>query len=142
MKDVKAPTVVYLCGSTRFKPAFDHIRAQMTLNSKIVLGPEVFTTSQNTDSEIDEDLKTEMEVLALRKIDLTDAVFVVNPGNHIDASTKREIDYALSTGKPVYYHEEWYQPAFMGDDTFWQATNYPLPDEVYHEMYLVQETTT
>jgi hypothetical protein len=128
MAGTKNPIVVCLCGSTRFKPAFDYLRAKMTLGGKIVLGPDVFTESGDQWAGLYEgNQEADLEALHRVKIDMADAVFVVNPGNYISESTRADIAYAISTGKPVYYHEEWYEPEYNGDETFWQATNYPLP---------------
>lgn len=135
MEAERPPLVICLSGSTRFKPAFEYIRAKMTLSGNIVLGPEVFAGSKvHDDALATDDGKVDLDVLQMRKIDLADAVFVVNPGNVLEGTTKAEIAYALAEGKPVYYHEEWYIPEYMGDDTFWQATNYPLPENCLAEV--------
>ena len=39
------------------------------------------------------------------KIDISDAIYVVNINGYIGNSTKNEINYALSKGKEVIYHE-------------------------------------
>ncbi len=44
-----------------------------------------------------------LDDMHFRKIDLADEIFVVNPGGYIGASTRREIEYAHSTGKDVKY---------------------------------------
>lgn len=126
----KTPVVVCLSGSTRFKDAFEYIRAKMTMNGSIVIGPEVFPGGASYDLDIADTAESveNAKALQMRKIDMADALFVVNPGNVIEGTTKEEIAYAESLGKPVYYHEEWYTPEYLGDDTFWQATNYPLPE--------------
>jgi hypothetical protein len=41
----------------------------------------------------------------LRKIDLADEIFVINPGGYIGQSTISEIEYTLKTNKPVKYLE-------------------------------------
>ncbi len=38
-----------------------------------------------------------------KKIDICDAIFVVNVGGYIGASTQKEIDYAKSLGKEVIF---------------------------------------
>ena len=38
------------------------------------------------------------------KIDLSDAIYVVNVGGYIGSSTKNEIEYAKNCGKEVIYH--------------------------------------
>ena len=40
-----------------------------------------------------------------KKIDISDAIYVVNIGGYIGNSTRNEINYALSKGKEVIYHE-------------------------------------
>jgi hypothetical protein len=52
-----------------------------------------------------DDVKRDLDFLHLRKIDLSDEIFVLNVGGYIGDSTQREIEYALSTGKKVKYLE-------------------------------------
>lgn len=40
-----------------------------------------------------------------KKIDISDAIYVVNIGGYIGQSTQNEIDYATKLGKEVIYHE-------------------------------------
>ena len=49
--------------------------------------------------------KERLDVLHLRKIDLADEVLILNVGGYIGKSTRKELDYALSQGKPVRYLE-------------------------------------
>jgi hypothetical protein len=44
-----------------------------------------------------------LDDMHLRKIDMADEVMVINPGGYIGQSTRREIEYAKSVGKPVNY---------------------------------------
>jgi hypothetical protein len=67
---------------------------------KIVLAPGVF--GHSGDPLTDED-KLRLDWLHLAKIDMADEVLVVNPGGYIGESTRREIEYAERTGKPVAY---------------------------------------
>ena len=39
----------------------------------------------------------------LAKIDLSDEIFVINVGNYIGDSTRREIEYAKEKGKSISY---------------------------------------
>ncbi len=39
----------------------------------------------------------------LRKIDLADEIFVINPGGYIGSSTSNEINHAKKTGKAVRF---------------------------------------
>lgn len=40
-----------------------------------------------------------------RKIDMADAIYVINPGGYIGESTRSEIEYAKANGKKVLYLE-------------------------------------
>ncbi|RSU09814.1 hypothetical protein CBF27_12035 [Vagococcus acidifermentans] len=40
-----------------------------------------------------------------KKIDISDAIYVVNIDGYIGNSTRSEIEYALKAGKEVIYHE-------------------------------------
>jgi hypothetical protein len=50
-----------------------------------------------------EGVAEEMDELHLRKIDLSDEIFVINHEDYIGESTSREIAYAMKNGKPVRY---------------------------------------
>jgi len=52
-----------------------------------------------------ENVAAEMDELHLRKIDLSDEIFVVNFASYIGNSTKREIDYAGKAGLLIRYFE-------------------------------------
>ena len=40
-----------------------------------------------------------------KKIDISDAIYVVNIGGYLGTSTQNEIKYALEHNKEVIYHE-------------------------------------
>lgn len=53
--------------------------------------------------------KNEMENVVnahWKKIDMSDAIYVVNIDGYIGNSTNNEIEYAKSKGKEIIYHEE------------------------------------
>ncbi|HYU74275.1 MAG TPA: hypothetical protein VEL31_16515 [Ktedonobacteraceae bacterium] len=98
------PTIVCLCGSTRFSSAFRATNLQETLAGKIVL-------TVGCDFKSDEALgltpadKERVDGLHLRKIDLADEVFVLNVNSYIGASTAHEILYAIRHHKRVRFLE-------------------------------------
>ncbi|KFO67836.1 hypothetical protein ER57_07845 [Smithella sp. SCADC] len=94
------PDVVCLCGSTRFRSEFTEANRRETMAGRIVVAPGVFAHSGD---QLTEDDKQRLDELHFRKIDMADSVLVVNPGGYIGDSTRREIDYAHRTGKPVAY---------------------------------------
>lgn len=98
------PKIVCLCGSTKFKAEFEEANKQETLKGNIVLSVGYF--GHQEDIPPDKDTKEALDSLHLRKIDLADEVLVINPNQYIGASTKQEIAYASSKGKPIRYLEQ------------------------------------
>ena len=49
------------------------------------------------------DLKGRLGGVHLQKIRMADEVYIVDPGGYVGESTRREIAYAESLGKPVRY---------------------------------------
>lgn len=99
--DGQRPTIVCLCGSTRFKEQYRQEEARLTLEGKIVLTCGVFGYADGI--ELTEAQKEALDALHLRKIDLAREVRVINVGGYIGQSTKREIEYATRVGKRVSY---------------------------------------
>lgn len=101
------PTIVVLCGSTRFVDEFNRQRKILTEHGQIVLSIEVVTTQAPTEDpqHVDPNLKERLDELHKRKIDLADEVLVLNVGGYIGDSTRSEIDYAEKAGKPIRYLE-------------------------------------
>ena len=96
------PNIVALCGSTRFREEFARVNRELTMTGAIVVAPGVF--GHSGDPFTDED-KARLDELHLRKIELADEVFIVNPGGYIGESTRREIAYAEEISRPVRYLE-------------------------------------
>ena len=96
--------VITLCGSTRFKEEFLEVQKRLTLEGSIVISVGLF--GHSGDDEVwDEGVKEMLDDMHKRKIDMADEIFVINKGGYIGSSTKSEIEYAKTTGKPVRYLE-------------------------------------
>lgn len=94
--------VITLCGSTRFKDNFIEEQKRLTLGGNIVISVGLF--GHSGDNEVwSEGIKEMLDNMHLRKIDMADEIFVINKDFYIGESTKREIDYAIKTNKPVIY---------------------------------------
>ncbi|MBP3727262.1 MAG: hypothetical protein J6I60_08650 [Bacteroidaceae bacterium] len=92
--------VVTLCGSTRFKDAFLAAQKRLTLEGNIVISVGLF--GHSGDDEVwTEGTKAMLDDMHLRKIDMAEAIYVVNPGGYIGESTRREIAYARQQGKQI-----------------------------------------
>lgn len=104
------PTIVCLCGSTRFYEAFQRANFEETMKGNIVLTIGCDTKSDDDlFSHISADellaIKKSLDQLHYRKIDLADEVVILNPGGYIGESTSRELAYAKAMGKRVRFLE-------------------------------------
>jgi hypothetical protein len=106
---VGRPGVVCICGSSRFKDEHLAALASETLRGKIVLIRGFFHHQDSV--PINDGIKRELDVLHLRKIDMSDEIFIVNVGGYVGHSTEREIAYAIATKKGI----RWLEPQ-LGED--------------------------
>ena len=104
LKMIQDYKIVTLCGSTRFKEQFMEAQKRLTLKGCIVISVGLFGHSGDGDVW-KPGVKEMLDDMHLRKIDLADEIFVINVGDYIGESTKREIAYAERTGKNVNYLE-------------------------------------
>lgn len=110
MSDKLRPTVVTLCGSTKFLEAFAEANERETLGGKIVLSVGCFPHRDDRARDLvygpdADDVKSRLDELHKRKIDLSDEVLVLNVGGYVGESTRSEIEYARATGKTVRWLE-------------------------------------
>lgn len=99
-------TVITLCGSTRFEAEFTEVNQRLTLAGCVVISLGTFSLPDLPDHDWTVDsagLRARLGALHLQKIRMADEVYVVDPGGYLGESTRREITYAESLGKPVRY---------------------------------------
>ena len=102
--------VITLCGSTRFKNEFLEEQKRLTLEGNIVITVGLFGHSGD-DVVWTEGVKDMLDRQHLAKIDLADEIYVINVGDYIGDSTRREIAYAEFKGKTISYLEERRKPS-------------------------------
>jgi len=96
--------VITLCGSTRFKEQLLEAQKRLTLEGNIVISVGLF--GHSGDEEVwTPGTKEMLDNMHKRKIDMADAIYVINPGGYIGESTRSEIEYAKANGKKVLYLE-------------------------------------
>ena len=95
--------VITLCGSTRFKEDFERVNRELTLSGNIVISVGCFGHSGDVFST---EQKIMLDDIHKRKIDMADAIYVINKNGYIGSSTRSEIQYALRTGKQIIYMED------------------------------------
>ncbi|MFF1650172.1 hypothetical protein [Streptomyces sp. NPDC058240] len=105
---LKIPTIVVICGSTRFMDAMVDADCELTAVGYIVVKPGCNMKEPHplwADPAEAEALKAQLDNLHRAKIRLADEVLVV--GDYIGDSTRAEIAYARELGKPVgFTHPE------------------------------------
>jgi len=100
------PEIVCLCGSTRFMDAFHAAGWQLTLQGKIVLSVGVCKHAEDHGGEaLGQEVADRLDELHFRKIELADRTHILNVGGYIGESTRKELNYARSLGKPVTFLE-------------------------------------
>lgn len=106
------PTVVCLCGSTRFYEQFQKANFEETMAGKIVLsvgfyphGGAESNQLHGGDVGVTAEQKVALDVLHKRKIDLAEEIYVINVNGYVGESTASEIAYALANGKDIRWLE-------------------------------------
>lgn len=105
------PTIVCLCGSTKFGHIFNEANKQETLSGKIVLS---IGCNLKSDEELFKDLKEyerveikrKLDNLHFRKIEIADEVLILNVGGYAGESTANELLYATKLEKTI----RWWEP--------------------------------
>ncbi|NJQ05420.1 hypothetical protein [Streptomyces lonarensis] len=98
------PRIVVICGSTHFMSQMAEAEVQETKAGRIVVKPACDMKSPRhllSDPAGAEELKRRLDELHRAKIRLADEALVI--GDHIGDSTRAEIAYARSLGKPVRF---------------------------------------
>lgn len=109
------PTIVTLCGSTKFRDDFHAANARLTRDGRIVLSVGFFMHSEVTPLTAEQ--KMALDQLHFRKIDASDGIYVVNVGGYIGQSTAREIAYAVATHKDIAWLDYTAGDKFMSDNS-------------------------
>ena len=95
--------IITLCGSLKFKKEMMIVAEKMALEGNCILTP-VYPVLNNIE-------KTEEQLVKLKeahfkRIELSDAILVINVNNYIGNSTELEIDYAKKIGKRIIYYTD------------------------------------
>lgn len=90
--------IVTLCGSMRFKKEMLDISEKLELKEKYLVIQCIYS---NEDSKLTKEEIDLLGELHYKKIEISDAIFVVNVGGYIGQSTKNEIEYARSLNKEI-----------------------------------------
>ena len=95
--------IITLCGSLKFKKEMMIIAEKMALEGNCILTP-IYPTLKNIERTKEQLIK--LKETHFRKIELSDAILVINVNNYIGESTNLEIDYAKKLGKEIIYYTD------------------------------------
>lgn len=95
--------IITICGSSRFKKEILQVAHDLTIQGNIVLAPFVFHHAE--EEELPREVLIQLDNLHKEKIEMSDAIFVVNINKYIGESTFGEIDWAQRKKKQVYFLE-------------------------------------
>ena len=93
--------IVTLCGSLKFQKEMMNIAEKMALEGYCVLTP-VYPVSENMERTKEQLIK--LKEAHFKRIELSEAILVVNINDYIGDSTRAEIDYAKKLGKEIIYY--------------------------------------
>lgn len=94
--------VVTICGSMKFQKEMQKIARELEAKNGWCVIQCVYTNGKSFESkeELDNIVKVHW-----KKIEISDAIYVVNIGGYIGSSTKGEIEFAKKLKKEIIYHE-------------------------------------
>lgn len=94
--------IVTICGSLKFKEEMMIQAEKMALEGYCILTPVYPVINKGRTQEQLLKLKEEH----FKRIELSDAILVLNKNNYIGDSTKQEIEYAKRLGKEIIYYSD------------------------------------
>ncbi|MBR1599368.1 MAG: hypothetical protein IJ661_10740 [Lachnospiraceae bacterium] len=95
--------VVTICGSMRFEDQMKKIAFDLETKSNMCVIQCVYNVNKGLLRASDADSLNKMH---MKKIDISDAIYVVDVGGYIGKSVNKEIAYAQSLGKEVIFHSK------------------------------------
>lgn len=95
--------IITLCGSLKFRKEIEEVAKMLSMQGNCVLIPIYFTL---TSFDMNKESILKLKKAHLKRIELSDAIFVVNVNNYIGDSTNLEIEYAKKLGKEIMYYTD------------------------------------
>ncbi len=95
--------VITMCGSLKFESEFKHWSEKLELDGNCVLSI-IYPTIPDKDAYTPEQHEI-LDIMHKKRIDMSDAIFVINKNGYIGGSTKAEIEYAKEKNKEILFME-------------------------------------
>ncbi len=93
--------IVTICGSMKFQKDMIDVASKLEKEYGWCVIQCVYNLGKNLSDKEMENIKK----AHFQKIDISDAIFVLNIGGYIGESTKNEIEYAKKLNKEIIYFE-------------------------------------
>lgn len=94
--------VITLCGSMRFFREMQEIAIELETKH----GYCAITPIGDTNMMLSEETIENLAKAHYKKIDISDAVYIVNIGGYIGEAVSKELRYAQENNKEIVYHEK------------------------------------
>ena len=95
--------IITLCGSLKFQKEMMIVAQKMALDGNCILTP-TYPVLENI--KITEAQLSKLKETHFKRIELSDAILVVNVNNYVGDSTNLEIEYAKKLGKEIIYYTD------------------------------------
>ena len=107
----KNPKIITICGSSRFCQIMAVCRWLLEKDEGVItlglhLLPDWYPIHVADHLAEAEDVADKLNELHLRKIDMSDEIFVVDYNGYIGKDTQREIEYTTAKGMPIRYYSK------------------------------------
>lgn len=95
--------VITLCGSLKFQKEMMIVAEKMALEGNCILTPvyPIIENCEKTDEQLEK-----LKQAHFKRIELSDAILVINVNNYIGNSTNLEIEYAKKLEKEIIYYTD------------------------------------
>lgn len=95
--------VIILCGSLKFQKDMMIVAEKMALEGNCILTPvyPILENCERTDEQLEK-----LKQAHFKRIELSDAILVINVNNYIGNSTNLEIEYAKKLEKEIIYYTD------------------------------------
>lgn len=134
--------IITLCGSSRFEPWFHMWNQALGMSGHVPIGmcsyPSLHGGETNPGIALGEEVKTILDRVHKQKIDISNAILVLNVFGYIGSSTASEIYHAKATDRKIYFLESWGKGLGVGRNhitTLRKAKEaYDIPEEYVSPM--------
>lgn len=103
--------IITLCGSSRFESWFHMWNQALGMSGHVPISmcsyPSLHNGETNPEIALGEEVKRTLDHVHKQKIDISNAILVLNVFGYIGASTASEIYHAGAIGRRIYFLESW-----------------------------------